>query len=149
MATDNTLLDDWTTPHGAPPFERIAPAQFGPAFDEALARHVREVEAVASDPAEPTFENTIAALERSGRTLNRVSSVFHVLAGAHTNDTLLAVDREVSPKLAAHRSRIFLNEALFARIDALHASCDTLSLNPEQRRVLERYHINFRRAGAG
>src|SRR4029079_16653372 len=86
---------------------------------------------------------------RSGRALERVSAVFHALAGAHTNDALLAVEREMSPKLAAHWNNIRLNDGLFARIDALWQRRESLGLDAEQARVLERYHTNFRRAGAG
>ncbi|HWM46139.1 MAG TPA: M3 family metallopeptidase [Xanthobacteraceae bacterium] len=148
-ADANPLLADWTTSQDAPPFGAIRPEHFAPAFARALAEHDTEVETISADPASPTFENTIVALERSGRLLDRVSSVFHALAGAHTNDVLLAVEREMSPRLAAHWTRIRLDDALFARIDALWGTRETLDLNAEQARVLERYHTSFRRAGAG
>jgi peptidyl-dipeptidase Dcp len=145
----NPLLAAWTSPHEAPPFEAIAPEHFRPAFDHAMAEHLREIEAIAAAPEPPTFANTIAAMERSGRALDRVSAVFHALAGAHTNDALMAIEREMSPLLAAHRNRIHLNDALFARIKALWDARAGLGLNSEQARVLERYHVTFRRAGAG
>jgi len=144
----NPLLAPWKTPQGAPPFADITPAHFRDAFDRALAAHDGEISAIANNPAPSTFENTVVALERAGGLLDRVSYVFHALAGAHTNDDLLALERELSPKLAAHWNRIRLNDALFARIDMLWQTRDKLSLDPEQARVLERYHINFRRAGA-
>jgi len=145
----NPLLADWTTPEGAPPFAAIRPEHFGPAFDAALQAHAAEIEAIAGSPAAPDFDNTVAALERSGRLLDRVSATFHLLAGAHTNDALLAVEREVSPKLAAHYNAIRLNDRLFARVDALWRRRDGLGLDAEQARVLERHHTAFRRAGAG
>jgi peptidyl-dipeptidase Dcp len=145
----NPLLADWKTPFGAPPFGEIRPEHFGPAFDTALMSHRREIDAIAGDPAEATFENTIVAMERAGRLLDRVSSVFHGLASADTNDALLALERELSPKLAAHGNAIRLNDGLFKRIDSLWQRREILALDAEQARVLERYHTNFRRAGAG
>src|SRR4029079_11854789 len=139
----------WTTPEQAPPFADIRPEHFAPAFAQALSAHTAEIDAIAGATSPATFDNTIAALERSGRLLERVSAVFHALAGAHTNDALLAVEREMSPKLAAHWNAIRLNDALFARIDTLWLGRDRLGLNAEQARVLERYHTNFKRAGAG
>jgi peptidyl-dipeptidase Dcp len=145
----NPLLGAWATPQGAPPFADITPGHFRPAFEEAFAAHDREIDAIARNPAAPGFDNTIAALERSGRLLDRVSSVFHALAGAHTNDELLAVEREISPRMAAHWNAIRLNDALFVRIDKLWRERAALDLSAEQERVLERYHTTFRRAGAG
>jgi peptidyl-dipeptidase Dcp len=145
----NPLLAIWTTPQGAPPFAEIAPSHFCEAFERAFAAHDGEIDAIANDAGASTFDNTIVALERSGSLLDRVSSVFHALAGAHTNDDLLAIEREISPRLATHWNRIRLNDALFARIDALWKEREKLSLTLEQARVLERYHINFRRSGAG
>ena len=139
----------WTTPHGVPPFAEIAPEHFRPAFEAALAAHRAELAAVAADPAEPSFDNTIAALELSGKALARVSAVFYALAGAHTNDALLALERDVSPLLATHWNDIYLDPGLYARVDALQGQVDTLGLTPEQARVLERYCVAFRRAGAG
>ena len=144
----NPILAIWTTPFETPPFAEIAPEAFRGAFDQALAAHDREIDAIAVEPAPSAFDNTIVALERSGRGLRRVASLFRALAGAHTNDTLLAIEREISPRLAAHSNKIRLNPALFRRIDALWRGRETLGLTPEQARVLERYHTSFRRAGA-
>ena len=118
--TDNPLLEDWTGPFGVPPFGRIEPRHFPPAFARAFAAHAAEVKAIAADPAEPTFANTIAALEKAGDALMRVSSVFHLLAGAHTNDAIQAIERELAPQEAKHWNSILMNEALFRRIDRLH-----------------------------
>jgi peptidyl-dipeptidase Dcp len=145
----NPLLESWTGPFEAPPFNRIEPHHFRPAFDAALAQARAEIDAVAVDPAPPTFANTIEALERSGRSLDKVAGVFFNLAGAHTNDELQTIEREIAPILARHRSETYLNEALFKRIDALKARTVTLALSAEQARVLERYHLDFTRAGAG
>ena len=103
-----------------PPFARIEPDHFPPAFDAALAEHEAEVDAIAGAGAAPSFENTIVALERSGKLLARVGDVFHALAGAHTNDALQAIERDMAPRLARHWNRIYMNEALFRRVDALY-----------------------------
>jgi peptidyl-dipeptidase Dcp len=145
----NPLLGKWTAPFGAPLLDGIAPSHFAPAFERALADHRAEIAGVATDPAVPSFENTVAALERSGRLLARVSSVFYVLAGAHTSEAIQAIERDMAPKLARHWNEIHLNESLFARLDALHGKAASLGLTAEQARVLERYHALFRRAGAG
>jgi peptidyl-dipeptidase Dcp len=148
-ADANPLLEPWTGPFEAPSFDRFEPRQFRPAFDAALKEARTEIDAVAADPAAPTFANTIEALERSGRSLDKVASVFFNLAGAHTNDELQAIEREIAPVLARHRSETYLNEALFKRIDALNADATKLGLSAEQARVLDRYHLDFTRAGAG
>src|ERR1700748_3069885 len=141
------LLEPWTGPFEAPPFDRFEPQQFRPAFDAALAQARAEIDAVAADPAAPTFANTIEALERSGRSLDKVASVFFNLTGAHTNDELQAIEREIAPILARHRSETYLNERLFKRIDVLKERPDKLGLSAEQARVLDRYHLDFTRAG--
>jgi peptidyl-dipeptidase Dcp len=131
-----------------PPFARITPEHFRPAFDRGFAEHDTEIAAIAAETAEPSFDNTIVAMELAGRPLARVSDVFGVLAGTHTNDALLEIEREISPRRARHWNGILLNAALFRRIDALHQRRDTLDLDAEQQRVLERYHLMFKRAGA-
>ena len=145
----NPLLEDWSTrPFATPPFERIEPGHFLPAFETALAAHQAEIATITGNQAQPDFANTIEALERAGRTLSRVSDVFFALAGAHTDDAIEEIERDIAPKLAAHFSRIFLDTALFARVDALFRRRGALGVTPEQDRVLERYHLAFRRAGA-
>src|SRR5690242_8356457 len=108
-ASGQPLLQDWTAAFGLPPFASVRAEHFRPAFDAALARHRAEIEAVAAGTAPATFDNTIAALERSGRDLERVANVFFVLAGADTSDALEAVEREVSPLLARHNNALYLN----------------------------------------
>jgi peptidyl-dipeptidase Dcp len=147
-AAANPLLRDWAAAFGLPPLAELKPEHFRPAFDHALAAHRAEIAALAADPAAPDFANTIDALERGGAELTRVSSVFFVLAGAHTSEPLQAIERDISPVLARHNNEIYLNGALFRRIDGLHRRRESLGLNPEQRRVLERYHTEFVRAGA-
>jgi peptidyl-dipeptidase Dcp len=145
----NPLLSEWLTPFGAPPFAEIATEHFRSAFEAALAEHRAEVDAIAGQSDAASFENTVAALERAGRVLRRVSSVFFNLTGSHTNDALQEVERDVSPLFARHRNEIYLNDALFARVDALHGDRAALNLSPEEARVLERYHLAFTRSGAG
>jgi len=147
--SDNPLLAAWNTADGVPPFDGIKPEDFRAAYARALAEHEAEIAAIAADPASPSFDNTIAAMEKSGRALTRVGNVFHILVGAHSNDALLAIEREIAPQIARHFNAIHTNAALFRRIDTLARAADTLDLTAEQKRVLERYHITFRRAGAG
>ncbi len=144
----NPLLATWTTPDEVPPFAHIRPEHFAPAYARAFAEHKAEIDAIAALSEPPDFENTIAALELSGRALARVEHVFHLLAGAHSNDALLEIEREIAPQLATHWNKIRTNAALFRRIDALMRQGDALGLAAEQKRVLERYHVIFRRAGA-
>ncbi|HTR14177.1 MAG TPA: peptidase M3, partial [Roseiarcus sp.] len=146
---NNPLLDHWTGPFEAPPFGGIEAAHFRPAFDWALAEAREEIAAIAANPAPATFENTIEALERSGRKLNRVSAVFFNLARTDGAPEFEAIEREIAPLLARHRNEVFLNSSLFARVDALLRKRDALGLSPEQARVLDRYHVAFTRAGAG
>jgi len=144
----NALLEPWTGPFESPPFDRFEPRQFPPAFDAALEQARAEIDGVAANPEPPSFANTIDALERGGRSLDRVASVFFNLVGAHTNDELQAIEREIAPKLARHRSETYLNEALFKRVDALKADAAKLALSAEQARVLDRYHLDWLAAPA-
>ena len=148
-AADNPLLSPWTGPFEAPPFAAIDIADYRPGFDEALAANVAEIEAIAGDPAPPSFGNTIAALERAGGKLDKVCSVFFNLTSADTSDALQEVEMAMAPILSRHSSAIFLNEALFRRIDDLWRRHESLGLDAEQARVLERYHTIFSRAGGG
>lgn len=146
---DNPLLSEWTGPHGLPPFARLESAHYMPAFDQGLAEHAAEIAAIAADPAPADFANTIDALERSGRSLNRVSLVFFNLAGADTNAEIEAIERDIAPRLSRHYTKIYQNEDLFRRIDDLYRRQVDLGLGAERARVLERYHFAFGRAGAG
>jgi peptidyl-dipeptidase Dcp len=136
----------WTTPFAAPPFDAIRPEHFRPAFDRALAANRAEIAAIADATSRPTFANTIAAMERAGADLERVQAVFFNMTSANTNDQIQATQREIAPILARHATEIMLNEKLFARVKAVHERRGRL--NDEQRRVAERYHTMFVRAGA-
>ena len=138
--------DAWSTPYGLPPFERIAPEHYRPAFEAAIAAHGAEIAAIAGNGAEPRFDNTVAAMERAGLALDRVAGVFYNLTGSHTNPELQAIEREIGPRLARHGSAIYLNADLWARISAVDAEAE--DLDAEERRVLARYRTRFRRAGA-
>ena len=146
--TPNPLLEPSPLPFGYPAFDRVSDSHYAPAFTQGMAEHLREVEAIANNPAEPTFENTLVALERSGLLLGRVQRLFFNLVGAHGNDALRAVEKDMAPKLSAHSDAIRLNPTLFARVDRLHARLDQLGLDPESRRLLDRTHRDFVRSGA-
>ena len=144
----NSLLTPSPLPFGYPAFDRVRDEHYAPAFTQGMTEHLREVEAIATNPAEPTFENTLVALERSGELLSRVQRLFFNLVGAHGNDALRAVEKEMAPKLSAHSDAIRLNPVLFARVDRLHAKIAQLGLDPESRRLLDRTHRDFIRSGA-
>ena len=146
--SENPFFETWTTPFGLPPFDRIRPEHFPPAFDRAMATHGAEIAAVTVSAVAPTFANTIEALERSGRLLDRVSRVFSNLDSSNTNAALEAIARDYAPKLAQHQTKILLDEGLFARIADLHARRDTLGLAADQLRLLERHHLRLVRSGA-
>ena len=147
-AAQNPFFAKSTLPYQYPPFDQIRDEHYRPAFEKGMAEHLREIDAIASNPEPPSFDNTIVAMERSGQLLGRVNTVFQSLASAHTNDELKKIDVEISPKLSAHSDAIYLNGALYARVKALHDRRDQLGLDPESARLLERYHIDFVRAGA-
>ena len=145
---DNPFFDAWQTPFRLPPFERIRTEHFVPAFERAMAEHDAEIEAIA-DASEPaTFANTIVALERAGRALSRVGGVFWNLASTDATPELQAVERDLSPRLAAHYSAISLNAKLFERVETLWTSRDALGLDTESLRVLDLTHEGFIRSGA-
>lgn len=147
-ATGNPLLAHWIGPYEIPPFGEIRTEHFRPAFEVALARHSEEIDAIAQSKAKPTFANTIDALELSGELLQKVGAVFWGRAGAHTDEAIQAIEREMAPRLAAHRSAITSNTALFQRIADLYERRESLKLTAEQARVLERTYKGFVRSGA-
>ncbi|EOU9536096.1 peptidyl-dipeptidase Dcp [Cronobacter dublinensis] len=135
-------------PYEAPPFNAITDQHYRPAFDEAVRQKRAEVEAIAAEPAAPTFENTYLALERSGAMLSRVTSVFFAMTSAHTNDYLQTLDEEFSTELAALADDIHFNETLFARLNAVYEQRDALGLDNESRRLVEVVWQQFMLAGA-
>ena len=146
---DNPFFEaQWATPFGAVPFDRIRVEHFEPAFEHGMAENLKEIEIIATQVAAPNFENTIAAMERSGRKLSQVSLVFFNLTPTNSNDAIRAIQTRMAPRLAAHQNRILLDPRLFARVQAAYAGRDEAGLTAEQRRVTERYHLEFIRAGA-
>ena len=147
--TANPLLREWTGPYGGiPPFDKISNSDFKPALETAMAEELAEVERIAGDPAPPTFENTIAALERTGRGLDRVTTSYGIWSSTMNTDEFRPIEREMAPKLAAHSDLITQNAALFRRIDAVYNSPEKASLTAEQQRLAWLYHTSFVRAGA-
>jgi len=139
-----------TLPFQLPPFAEIATDDFEPAFESAMAEHLAEVRAIADDPDEPTFANTVVALERAGVVLTRVSNTFFNLTGTMSTQPLRDIEARVVPALTAHNDRIRLDPALFARIDAVHrAEADAPTLRGEDAQLVKRYHLDFVLAGAG
>ncbi|MFG6431190.1 M3 family metallopeptidase [Roseateles sp. LYH14W] len=148
MNNPNPLLQDWTGAHGLPPFADIAPGHFQAAFDAALAEHRAEVDAIAAQVEPPSFANTLAAFDASGRRLTRLEHLFYTLAASATSPELQVVQRDLAAPLSAHGSAVYMHAGLFARVDALFEARERLGLSAEQRRLLERVHLDFLRAGA-
>jgi peptidyl-dipeptidase Dcp len=144
----NPLLAPSSLPFQAPPFDKIKDSDFAPGFDEGMKQQIAEVEKIANNPAAPTFDNTLVALERSGQTLARISFVFNALTAANTDDALQKLEEEVAPKLAAHQDAISLNARLFSRIETLYRKRDRLTLGAESRRLIEYQYQQFVMAGA-
>ena len=144
----NPVIHAWTEPLGLPDFTRIKDRNFEAAFSTALPAHLAEIEAIASNPEDPTFENTVSALELTGDLLTRASDIFWNLVVANTNDTLQELERKLSPELSRHYSAIMMNRSLFGRIDALYRNRENLGLDAESSRVLELRWKSFVRSGA-
>ncbi len=144
----NPLFTRSTLPYELPPFDRIRNSDIAAALEAGMAQQQREIEQIAQQAAAPTFDNTIVAMERSGELLNRASSVFGNLSASNTNPDLEKLQTEMAPKLSAHSDSIYLNPFLYARVKALYEKRDLLQLDPESKRLLERYEVNFVRAGA-
>jgi peptidyl-dipeptidase Dcp len=145
----NPLLERWTGPHGGlPPFDRVEVDRFRPALEEGMARELAEVDAIAAAPGPATFENTIAALERAGRPLERALRVYAVWASTMSSPAFQAVEREMAPRLAAFQDRIDQNQELFRRVDAVYQARERSGLTPEQQRLTWVYYTRLVRAGA-
>ncbi|WP_243493039.1 M3 family metallopeptidase [Massilia violaceinigra] len=148
LAAANPFAKLSTLPFHYPAFDQIKDEHFLPAYAAGMSDHLREVDAIANNRKAPTFDNTVVALERSGQLLTRVATTFSALQGANTNDTLDSIDREMSPKLAAHNDAVFLNAKLYERVKTLYDKRAKLGLDAESKHLLERYHKDFVRAGA-
>jgi len=144
----NPFEEPSTLPLEAPDFTAITDADYQPAIEEGMKRHLAEVEAIADNPAPPTFENTIVAMEKSGRMLTRATKVFFAITQANTDDTLQKVKAEEAPRLAAHHDEIYLNPKLFARVQAIYDQRASLNLGPEESTLLEVYYHDFVASGA-
>lgn len=147
-AVANPFFAPSPLPFHFPQFDKIKDADYTPAFEKGMADNRAEIEAIANNKEPATFDNTIVAMERSGALLTRVSRVFFGLAGTNTNDTMQAIQADMAPKLSAHNDLILLNGTLFARVEAVYKQRDSLGLDPESKRLVERYHTDFVRAGA-
>ena len=144
----NPFYAESTLPYHAPPFDRIKDADYQPALEAGMAAQIKEVDAIANNPAAPTFENTLVALEKSGRLYARAAETFDGVLQANSNPALEKVDEIESPRRAAHDDAIYLNEKLFARVSAIHKQIDSLGLDAESRRLVEVYYIHFVHQGA-
>ena len=147
-ARPNPFFTKSTLLYETPAFDKIQDSDYGPAIEEGMKRQVAEIEAIANDPAPPTFENTLVAMERSGELLTRVGKVFFNLVQSNSDDAMQKVRAEEAPKFAAHQDSIFLNPKLYARVKAIYDKRASLGLDPESAYLLERYHRQFIRAGA-
>lgn len=146
--TENPLLSESTLPYGAPDFSKIKDEHFMPAMLEGIEQQKKAVEAIANSKEEPTFDNTVLALEKSSELLSRSSQIFYALAGSNTNETLQAVEEEMAPKFAAQSDMIYLNENLFKRFKTLYDKKESLNLDAESLKLLENYYEDFEIAGA-
>ena len=149
--TDNPFLTEFETPYGTPDFNRIKVEHYEPAFLKGIEQQNQEIKAIVENPEEPTFENTIVALDNSGEILARVSGVFFALPEADTNDELMALEGKIAPMLSEHSDNIFLNQDLYKRVAAVHAQEEAgkITLTTEQHYLLDKYYKEFVRSGAG
>src|SRR3977135_978443 len=145
---DNPLLVESALPYHMPPFDKIKDEHFVPAQEAGMREQLKEVDAIAASSEKPTFDNTIVALERTGRLLDRAERTFENLNACNTNPTLQKIESEMAPKLSAHRDAIHLTPKLFAHIKELYDNRDKRALDPESAYLLERYYKDFVRAGA-
>lgn len=146
--TDNPFLTEYTTPFQVPPFDKIDTSHYMPAFEEGIKQHEAEIEAIVNNTEEPSFENTILAFDKSGKLLTKVSKVFFNVKGANNSKKLQEIAQQVTPMLTAHSSNISMNAGLFAKIKAVYDKRESLNLDPEQKRAVEKYYRDFEREGA-
>ncbi len=148
LKAQNPFLEEYNTPHQTAPFDKIKTEHFEPALNEGMKQHLKEIDAIVNNPEKPTFENTIVALETSGKLLDRVSTVFGNLLSAETNDDLQALAQKMMPLLSQHSNNINLNEKLFERVKAVYNSKNSLNLNAEDSMLLDNTYDSFVRKGA-
>jgi peptidyl-dipeptidase Dcp len=147
-ASENPIMQTSTLPFGAPPFDRIQDSDYLPAIEAGMAQHLKEIQAIANNPASPTFENTLVAMERSGTLLTRAMNDFDAVAQANTNPALQHTREVIAPLLAAHQDAIYLNPKLFARVRAIQDNLPRLNLDSESRQLVKVYYEQFVHAGA-
>jgi peptidyl-dipeptidase Dcp len=147
-APENPLMQPSTLPFGALPFDRISDSDYQPAIEAGMTQQLKEIHAIANDPAPPTFANTIVAMEKSGQLLARATGAFGVEVATNSNPQLLHIRQSIAPALAAHQDAIYLNSRLFARVQAIYKSLDRLTLDPESRHLVITYYRRFLHAGA-
>jgi peptidyl-dipeptidase Dcp len=147
-APENSLMQPSTLPFGALPFDRISDSDYQPAIEAGMAQQLKEINAIANDPAPPTFDNTLVAMEKSGRLLARAQGAFDVEVDTNSNPQLLHVRQIIAPELAAHQDAMYLNPKLFARVQAIYKSLDGLQLDSESRHLAVTYYRRFVHAGA-
>jgi len=146
--TDNPLLKESSLDFHYPPFDKIKNEHFAPAYEQGMAQHLKEIQAIASNPEPPTFENTIVAMEKTGELLDRVDHIFSNLSSANTNPAIQKIETEMAPKQSAHQDAIFLNAPLFKRVETIYNDRAKLGLDDESQWLIERYYKDFVRAGA-
>src|SRR6266516_7161268 len=148
MPAENPFLAESALPYHLPPFDKIKDEHFVPATEAGMQEQLKEVDVIAANAEKATFENTVVALEQTGRLLDRVQRTFSNLNAADTNPTRQKIETELAPKLSAHRDAILLNSKLFARLQELYSNREKLGLDPDSSYLLERYYKDFVRAGA-
>ncbi|MDX9959781.1 MAG: peptidase M3, partial [Spirochaetia bacterium] len=146
--TTNPLTRPWETPYGLPPFDQIRAEHFAPAFETAMAGHKQEIDAIASNAEEPSFRNTLVALDQAGEEFERVAGVFFNLTASETNEALQSAERDLMPRIAAHQNWLSLHEGIFKRVDTLYRKRTELGLVQEELRLLERVHLDYVLQGA-
>ena len=144
----NPFFEEWTTPYGVPPFDRIKAYHYEPAFERAMSLHNEEIAAIATNPEPATFENTVAAMDYSGRMLSDVSNIFAMMCAAETSEELQALEEKIMPRLSAHSDAMLMNDTLFERVKVVYDSRLSRDLTAEQIRLTELIYDNFVRSGA-
>ena len=144
----NPFFEEWTTPYGVPPFDRIRPYHYAPAFERAMSLHLAEIDAITSNNEDPTFENTVAAMDRAGEMLSNVANVFSMICAAETNEQLMELEAQIMPQLTAHNDAILMNDRLFERVKTIYESRLSKDLEPDQIRLTEKIYDQFVRSGA-